>query len=254
MPTVSVKIDSQSKYTIELDPEYSPDDFIETARKHIKFVNEIVSRQQRIKQPESPTVQGPDPVSEPLLKQSANNRPVKKFNSDRKADSIHRPKTPRIILYISVAVALACLSSAVYLWYSGLGIFTSEEAVPHPSFKSTISAKTASSEQTEPPQKTVPKISDARTVSKYIPPLPRLNKIRIHARELTWIRLGEDNNPAFEVMLRPGNILEREASNFSLKIGNARGVDITFNNQPINVKNPNSTRDRNVVVMNLPGK
>jgi len=250
MPTTSVKIDSQSKYTIELNPEYSPREFIETAQKHIKFVNEIISGRERINRPESPTAQNPDRHNEPPREKISSKNP----DIPRKATSSARPKIilAKSLLYVAVFLAFACSGAAIYLWHSDFAILTSEKAMPPPVFKSKIATNPAPAVNADLPG-TVPMTSGIHAGKKNPPPLPALNKIIIEARELTWMRIGEDKNPAYEIMLRPGDRLEREASRFAVKIGNARGVDVMFNNKRIAVKNLNSTRlPRNVVFLKLP--
>ncbi len=51
----------------------------------------------------------------------------------------------------------------------------------------------------------------------------------ITAREMTWVRIVEDQNPPYQLLLRPGDRVERQAEAiFSLDIGNAGGIDIEF--------------------------
>jgi hypothetical protein len=250
MPTISVKLDSQSKYTIELNPEYTPKEFIETAQKHIRFVNEIVSGRERINRPESPATPEPDRHNEPPREQISSKNP----DTPRKAASSARPKIilAKSLLYVAVFLAFACSGAAIYLWHSDFAIITSEKAMPPPVFKAKIATNPAPGARADFPV-TVPMTSSIPAGKKNPPPLPHLSKIIIEARELTWMRIGEDNNPAYEIMLRPGDRLEREASKFAVKIGNAKGVDVTFNNKRIAVKNFNSTRlPRNVVFLKLP--
>ena len=56
-----------------------------------------------------------------------------------------------------------------------------------------------------------------------------VNRIVIQAGELTWLSITEDENPAYQIMMRPGERIEREAGKFQLDIGNAGGIEITFN-------------------------
>ena len=53
-------------------------------------------------------------------------------------------------------------------------------------------------------------------------------QIIMEARELTWLRVTADNNPPYEILLQPGEKIEREASRFIVVVGNAGGIDITF--------------------------
>jgi len=51
----------------------------------------------------------------------------------------------------------------------------------------------------------------------------------VEASERTWIEIGRDGEPPFEVMLRPGErFTESAMGGFNLIIGNAGGVDIRF--------------------------
>jgi len=58
----------------------------------------------------------------------------------------------------------------------------------------------------------------------------------IEASELTWIQINRDEKPPFEVMLRPGErITEKASEKFGLIIGNAAGVDISFQGKPLGI-------------------
>ncbi|MBW2557234.1 MAG: helix-turn-helix domain-containing protein [Deltaproteobacteria bacterium] len=58
----------------------------------------------------------------------------------------------------------------------------------------------------------------------------------IEASELTWIQINRDGKPPFEVMLRPGErITEKASEKFGLIIGNAAGVDISFQGKPLGI-------------------
>lgn len=53
--------------------------------------------------------------------------------------------------------------------------------------------------------------------------------LEITATESTWMEISEDGGEPFEVLLNPGETIKREATDtFSLVVGNAKGVDITF--------------------------
>ncbi|MEA3487338.1 MAG: DUF4115 domain-containing protein, partial [Thermodesulfobacteriota bacterium] len=56
----------------------------------------------------------------------------------------------------------------------------------------------------------------------------------IKASELTWIQISKDEEPLFEVMLRPGErITEETSEKFDLIIGNAAGVNVSFQGKPL---------------------
>jgi cytoskeleton protein RodZ len=51
----------------------------------------------------------------------------------------------------------------------------------------------------------------------------------IEARELCWVRITEDRAPSSQVLLKQGDRIERTAADFFLlDIGNAGGVNLTF--------------------------
>jgi cytoskeleton protein RodZ len=71
------------------------------------------------------------------------------------------------------------------------------------------------------------------------PPLPaNVTKKALHliieAKEITWARITEDHDSPSQVLLKPGDRIERRASDFFLlDIGNAGGVDLIFQGKPL---------------------
>jgi cytoskeleton protein RodZ len=62
----------------------------------------------------------------------------------------------------------------------------------------------------------------------------KMHHLIIEARELTWIRITEDRNPSYQALLKPGDRMERMASDFfQLDIGNAGGINLTFQGKPL---------------------
>jgi cytoskeletal protein RodZ len=58
--------------------------------------------------------------------------------------------------------------------------------------------------------------------------------LEILATEWTWMKISADEGEPFEVLLKPGERIEREATDkFSLIVGNAKGVDITFDGKSL---------------------
>jgi cytoskeleton protein RodZ len=56
----------------------------------------------------------------------------------------------------------------------------------------------------------------------------------IEAQELSWLRITEGRNPSYQVLLKPGERIERNAADFFLlDIGNAGGVNLTFQGKPL---------------------
>ncbi|MEI8172235.1 MAG: RodZ domain-containing protein [Deltaproteobacteria bacterium] len=59
------------------------------------------------------------------------------------------------------------------------------------------------------------------------------NRLTMEATELTWIRIRAGKNPPQEILLNPGEIIERSALNFVVDIGNAGGINVTFQGKPL---------------------
>ncbi|MCX5849065.1 MAG: DUF4115 domain-containing protein [Deltaproteobacteria bacterium] len=55
----------------------------------------------------------------------------------------------------------------------------------------------------------------------------------ISAIEDTWIRIKADQNPPTQILLRPGEKIERKAASFDMDIGNAGGIKIQFKGKNI---------------------
>lgn len=55
----------------------------------------------------------------------------------------------------------------------------------------------------------------------------------VRATEETWIRLKTDQKPSFQVVLKPGEKIERKATHLEMDIGNAGGVKIQFKGKTI---------------------
>jgi cytoskeleton protein RodZ len=74
------------------------------------------------------------------------------------------------------------------------------------------------------------------------------NRLTMEATELTWIRIRAGKNPPQEILLNPGEIIERSALNFVVDIGNAGGINVTFQGKPLG----NLGKHGQVVHLNLP--
>lgn len=73
--------------------------------------------------------------------------------------------------------------------------------------------------------------------------------LSIKARETTWIKIVADKTKISEVLLQPGETIERTATEgFRLDIGNAGGVDISFQEKPLG----SLGKSGEVVTVNLP--
>ncbi|MGA1865195.1 MAG: DUF4115 domain-containing protein [bacterium] len=76
---------------------------------------------------------------------------------------------------------------------------------------------------------------DARTPIKeaYGEMVAPKKELIIRAGQMTWIDVKIDNNPNYDFLLYPGDVIKLEAqSKFSLLIGNAGGVTFTYEGEP----------------------
>ena len=70
----------------------------------------------------------------------------------------------------------------------------------------------------------------------------------MEARELTWLRIRADHNPPYEILLKPGEKIEKSASQFMIDIGNAGGITIEFQGKSLG----NLGKQGEVVHLSLP--
>jgi cytoskeleton protein RodZ len=94
-----------------------------------------------------------------------------------------------------------------------------------------------------PPTPAMTKTTPATVVSTSAPPTVaplaaapsgKTLHLIIEAQDLTWIRITEDQNPSSQFLLKPGDRIERMASDaFLLDIGNAGGITLIFQGKPL---------------------
>jgi len=73
--------------------------------------------------------------------------------------------------------------------------------------------------------------------------------LRLKAIEKTWLKITVDDQPPNEFMLKPGDILSKEANNeFQLLLGNATGLEIYLNEERVKI----SGRPGQVKTLKLP--
>ena len=88
----------------------------------------------------------------------------------------------------------------------------------------TPAASTAAQPAADPPTAALPATAPAGKTLHLI----------IEANELTWVRITEDRNPSSQFLLKPGDRIERMASDaFLLDIGNAGGITLIFQGKPL---------------------
>ncbi|MBA4422806.1 MAG: hypothetical protein C0390_06840 [Syntrophus sp. (in: bacteria)] len=132
------------------------------------------------------------------------------------------------------------------------------QVVPAPSVKTPSSAQTntvAESLSTVPPIPAATKTAPVPAVSAALPPAVSTSGKKLHlvieAKELTWVRMTEDRNPSYQLLLKPGDRIERMASDsFLLDIGNAGGINLIFQGKPLE----NLGKQGQVIHIRLPEK
>lgn len=91
---------------------------------------------------------------------------------------------------------------------------------------------------------------DAPVVEKKAPALISEGNdiLVIKATEETWLRMKIDQNPPFQVLLKPGEKIERKGAGFAVDIGNAGGIIMQFKGETIE----NLGKSGEVVHLQLP--
>ena len=115
------------------------------------------------------------------------------------------------------------------------------QVVPAPSDETSSTTQThpvPESLSTVPPTPATTKTAPAPAVSTALPPAVSASGKTLHlvieAKELTWVRITEDRNPSNQFLLKPGDRIERMASDsFLLDIGNAGGINLIFQGKPL---------------------
>jgi cytoskeleton protein RodZ len=171
------------------------------------------------------------------------------------------PETGRRYRFLAISlaavVAAGILVSAIFLYDQG-----GKAPSPVPVSESTsqpqvmpIPAPTA--DAPPPPVAQVPAAqvapAPAPAVKSVLPPAAagKIYHLVIDARELTWIRITEDQNSSYQVLLKPGEKIERMASDyFLLDIGNAGGIDLIFQGKSLG----HIGKQGEIVHMRLPEK
>jgi cytoskeletal protein RodZ len=52
------------------------------------------------------------------------------------------------------------------------------------------------------------------------------DRLIIEAQEETWLRITEDSNKSYQILMKPGERLERSAPSFTIDVGNAGGITL----------------------------
>jgi cytoskeleton protein RodZ len=115
------------------------------------------------------------------------------------------------------------------------------QVVPAPSVETSSTAQTNPAPEplsAVPPTPAMTKTVPVPAISTALPPAATVSgktlRLVIETKELTWVRITEDRNPSYQLLLKPGDKIERMASDaFLLDIGNAGGIDVIFQGKPL---------------------
>ena len=123
---------------------------------------------------------------------------------------------------------------------------TTESVEPSQELSSKAEAELESTVTVEEPS--VLPITPAEPVL-FTPEQPPLD-LFVVAREWSWVAVRIDNKPQVEVTLKPGDVVRWQAKEqFSLDLGNAGGVEITFNGAPLETFGPPGAVIKNILLV-----
>lgn len=154
---------------------------------------------------------------------------------------VQRKRVSRVAISLSLMVLVVCGGFLYFLLSddtSGPEVLINAEKPAAPAAPDTKDVKPA--ETPQQPAAEQPGTSAVAPPGQGAPaaetkPAAVSNKLVIHANELTWISVTEDGGLPYQIMLRPGDNLERIAGKFVLDIGNAGGIVVNFNGTDMGV-------------------
>jgi cytoskeleton protein RodZ len=109
------------------------------------------------------------------------------------------------------------------------------KAIPQPASNETSKIKQIPAQSDAIRQKsaaTEPSASSAQN-TRALAESEEVSLLIIKATEETWIRIKADQNPSYQILLKPGEKIERKAASFDMDIGNAGGIKIQFKGKNI---------------------
>jgi len=153
------------------------------------------------------------------------------------------PARGRGLLLLGILVLIAI--AGIWAWRA-MSALTSTEQIVAPLPAEPPAASQAAPEETQPPAAPVPS-SEAQPSEQAA--VQSRQRIRIQVIEDTWIKVITDSLTTTEYSLGPGDTLELEADiGFNLLIGNATGIQLTYNGEPVTVPG----KSGQVVTLQLP--
>jgi transcriptional regulator with XRE-family HTH domain len=141
-----------------------------------------------------------------------------------KTEEAPPPKNLEPLVKYILTLAILALGVGVAIFF-----FFKETTVP-PS--SSLSPSPGISLSPAPPGKIPP--AGASAGSEVEKRKEKRQVLRVKATETTWLRIQQDDQPDFDVLLQPREIVTWTArSKFQITVGNAGGVEISFNGEPL---------------------
>lgn len=114
------------------------------------------------------------------------------------------------------------------------------ESTPQAQIVPTPPVETPSTAQTNPLREPLSTVPPTPAMTKTVPASTvatvsgKTLHLVIETVELTWVRITEDRNPSYQLLLKPGDRIERMASDsFLLDIGNAGGINLILQGKPL---------------------
>ena len=135
-------------------------------------------------------------------------------------------------LFVSLGVLLCIIAASVFIISSIHGRPQADFQANQQRVEDAVDKTNHEVAITSPPDTDA--VPDSTCVDSAV--IPEKLFLRIVAVEETWMKVIIDSLNSTEYSLQPGNSLELEASSgFNLLIGNAAGVKLTLNDNPVNV-------------------
>ncbi|MDI6726550.1 MAG: DUF4115 domain-containing protein [Smithellaceae bacterium] len=135
----------------------------------------------------------------------------------------------RTFAFLAAGLILVLLG---YLALSDFGKQPVEDAKIFPAAPPAVEDNPVTKDQPVPPESKTEITKDAAPPAQTPP--GGAQHLAIEARELTWLRIRSDKNPPQQLLMNPGERIERYAEQyFIIDIGNAGGVALSLQGKPL---------------------
>ena len=136
------------------------------------------------------------------------------------------PQEPTSRLFPTIAISTGIILAGLVVWY--FFFFSPSKISVEPTPAKPI-------EQEAPSPSLPPPLPLAPQIAATLPSQPgKPISLRMKTIETTWIRLKADEQSEREMLLQPGETISQEAANqIYLLVGNAGGLDLTYNGKPL---------------------